>query len=337
MKFEGIYTPVITPHNDDGSINETGLESVIEHLIASGVHGLILAGTTGEYYAQSREERLHLMQVFQGIINKRVPLIIGTGAMRTEDSVEYAEAAAKAGADALLVATPPYAVPTERENALHALAIDRAANLPIMLYNYPGRMGVNMGEEYLDRVGRSPNFAAIKESSGDINRLHLLARDYPHIQLGCGMDDQALEFFAWGASCWVCAGSNFAPEAHIALYQACRVEGDFEKGRRIMTAMLPLMRVLEQGGKFVQCIKYGLSVRGIPAGPPRKPLQPLNKNEKRDLEQVIRVMDSTLQHITGSNMTNGDAAGDRKRKQRTYQENDEGPMILAGQEGTNNV
>ncbi|MGB1255404.1 MAG: dihydrodipicolinate synthase family protein [Thiolinea sp.] len=337
MKFEGIYTPVITPHNDDGSINETGLESVIEHLIASGVHGLILAGTTGEYYAQSREERLHLMQVFQGIINKRVPLIIGTGAMRTEDSVEYAEAAAKAGADALLVATPPYAVPTERENALHALAIDRAANLPIMLYNYPGRMGVNMGEEYLDRVGRSPNFAAIKESSGDINRLHLLARDYPHIQLGCGMDDQALEFFAWGASCWVCAGSNFAPEAHIALYQACRVEGDFEKGRRIMTAMLPLMRVLEQGGKFVQCIKYGLSVRGIPAGPPRKPLQPLNKNEKRDLEQVIRVMDSTLQHITGSNMTNGDAAGDRKRKQRTYQENDEGPMILAGQEGANNV
>ncbi|MGB0849200.1 MAG: dihydrodipicolinate synthase family protein [Thiolinea sp.] len=337
MRFEGIYTPVITPHNDDGSINETGLESVIEHLIASGVHGLILAGTTGEYYAQSREERLHLMQVFQGIINKRVPLIIGTGAMRTEDSVEYAEAAAKAGADALLVATPPYAVPTERENALHALAIDRAANLPIMLYNYPGRMGVNMGEEYLDRVGRSPNFAAIKESSGDINRLHLLARDYPHIQLGCGMDDQALEFFAWGASCWVCAGSNFAPEAHIALYQACRVEGDFEKGRRIMTAMLPLMRVLEQGGKFVQCIKYGLSVRGIPAGPPRKPLQPLNKNEKRDLEQVIRVMDSTLQHITGSNMTNGDAAGDRKRKQRTYQENDEGPMILAGQEGTNNV
>ena len=357
MKFEGIYTPVITPHNDDGSINEAVLENVIDHLIASGVHGLILAGTTGEYYAQSREERLHLMPVFRDIINKRVPLIIGTGAMRTEDSVEYAEAAAKVGADALLVATPPYAVPTERENALHALTIDRAANLPIMLYNYPGRMGVEMGEEYLDRVGRSPNFAAIKESSGDINRLHLLARDYPHIQLGCGMDDQALEFFAWGASCWVCAGSNFAPEAHIALYQACRVEGDFDKGRRIMTAMLPLMRVLEQGGKFVQCIKYGLSVRGIPAGPPRKPLQSLNKNEKRDLEQVIWVMDSTLQHIVGDSMNaqnlNSENAGSRagkestdqkndvtdgrERKQRTYQQGDDGPMILAGQEGTDNV
>lgn len=301
MKFEGIYTPVVTPHHDDHSIDEAGLEKIIEHLIQQGVHGLILAGTTGEYYAQSREERLHLMTVFQAIINQRVPLIVGTGALRTEESVEYAEAAAKAGANAILVATPPYSVPTERENALHALAIDRAANLPIMLYNYPGRMGANMGEEFLDRVGRSPNFTAIKESSGDINRLHLLARDYPHIQLGCGMDDQALEFFAWGASCWVCAGSNFAPKAHLALYQACRIEGDFVKGRRIMSAMLPLMRVLEQGGKFIQCIKHGLTLRGLPSGPPRKPLQTLNKEDKRTLEQVIQVMDTTLAHIAEEN------------------------------------
>ncbi len=299
MKFDGIYTPVITPHFEDGSIDEKGLETVIEHLISGGVHGLIVAGTTGEYYAQSREERMRLMTVFKDIMGDRIPLIVGTGALRTEESIEYAEAAAKVGADALLVATPPYSVPTERENALHALAIDRAANLPIMLYNYPGRMGVSMGEEYLDRVGRSPNFTAIKESSGDINRLHLLARDYPHIQLGCGMDDQALEFFAWGASCWVCAGSNFAPEAHIALYQACRIEGDFDKGRRIMTAMLPLMRVLEQGGKFIQAIKHGVAMRGLPAGPLRKPLQSLNKDEKRELEQVIRVMDTTLDHIAG--------------------------------------
>ena len=166
------------------------------------------------------------------------------------------------------------------------------------LYNYPGRMGSMMGEEYLDRVGRSSNFCAIKESSGDINRLHLLARDYPHIQLCCGMDDQALEFFAWGASGWVCAGSNFAPEAHVALYEACRIEGDFDKGRRIMSAMMPLMRVLEQGGKFIQSIKHGVTIRGMSAGPPRKPLQPLNKDEKRQLEQVVRVMNHTINLIT---------------------------------------
>lgn len=297
MRFEGIYTPVVTPYGDDFSIDKNRFADVIEHLISAGVHGLIIAGTTGEYYAQSTEERITLMKLAKEIIKGRVPLIIGTGAIRTEDSIIFAENAKAINADALLIATPPYAYPTSREIALHALAIDRAANLPAMLYNYPGRMSVMMDEEVLDRVGRSPNFCAIKESSGDINRVHLLARDYPHIQLSCGMDDQALEFFAWGARSWVCAGSNFAPEAHIALYKACAIEGDFDKGRRIMSAMLPLMSVLEQGGKFVQCIKHGLSLRGIPVGPPRRPLQPLNKDDKRALEQVVKVMNTTIEAI----------------------------------------
>ena len=299
MQFEGIYTPVITPYHNDFSLNQDALEATINRLIEAGVHGLIIAGTTGEYYAQSTDERVEMMSVAHEIIAGRRPMIVGTGAIRTEDSILYAKAAKKAGADALLIATPPYAYPTGREIALHALAIDRAAGLPAMLYNYPGRMCVNMDEETLDRLGRSPNFCAIKESSGDPNRLHMLARDYPHIALSCGMDDQALEFFAWGARSWVCAGSNFAPEAHIALYQSCAVEGNFTKGRAIMSAMLPLMRVLEQGGKFVQCIKYGLTLRGIDAGPPRKPLQPLNKDDKRQLAEVIATMDIAIAHIMG--------------------------------------
>ena len=299
MRFEGVYTPLVTPYFPDFSLNPEALAATVEHLIAAGVHGIIVAGTTGEYYAQSPDERIALMGQVRDLIAGRVPMIVGTGAIRTEDSILYAEAAKAAGADALLVTTPPYAYPTGREIALHALAIDRAANLPVMLYNYPGRMSVDMDEECLDRLGRSPNFCAIKESSGDINRLHMLARDYPHIALSCGMDDQALEFFAWGARSWVCAGSNFAPEAHIALYRACAVDGDFTKGRAIMSAMLPLMRVLEQGGKFVQCIKYGLTLRGIDAGPPRRPMQPLNKDDKRQLAEVIATMNTAIGAIEG--------------------------------------
>ena len=297
MKLEGIYTPIVTPYGDGGAIDQKRFAEVAEHLIASGVHGIILAGTTGEYYAQTAEERAALMPLARDVIKGRVPLIVGTGALRTEESIWFAEQAKASGADAILVATPPYSVPTGRENALHALAIDRAVNLPVMLYNYPGRMAAEMDEDFLDRVGRSPNFCAIKESSGDINRLHLLARDYPHIQLSCGMDDQALEFFAWGARSWVCAGSNLAPEAHIALWRACAVQGDFNKGRRIMSAMLPLMRVLEQGGKFVQCIKHGMSLRGLPVGPPRRPLQPLNKDEKRALAETVKIMDAAIAKI----------------------------------------
>jgi len=297
MRFEGIYTPVVTPHDPDFSISKDKFAEVIEFLIDKGVNGLIVAGTTGEYYAQSPEERVEMMALAKDLIKGRLPLIVGTGAMRTEDAIMYAEAAKRIGADALLVTTPPYTYPTGREIALHALAIDRAANLPVMLYNYPSRMSVDMDEDTLDRLGRSPNFCAIKESSGSPDRLHMLARDYPHIQLSCGMDDQALEFFAWGARSWVCAGSNFAPEAHIAMHKACAVEGDFAKGRRIMSAMMPLMRVLEQGGKFVQCIKYGMTGRGIDCGPPRRPMYPLNKDEKREFDEVVRTMNAAITAI----------------------------------------
>lgn len=297
MQFEGIYTPVVTPFNEDFSINHEKFAESIEFLVAAGIHGIIVAGTTGEYYAQSVEERVELIHLAKELIADRVPLIVGTGAIRTEDSIFFAETAKAAGADALLIATPPYAYPTGREIALHALAIDRAANMPVMLYNYPGRMCVNMDEDTLDRLGKSPNFCAIKESSGEPDRLHMLAREYPHIQLSCGMDDQALEFFAWGARSWVCAGSNFAPEAHLALYQACAVDGNFTKGRQIMSAMLPLMRVLEQGGKFVQNIKQGLTLRGIDAGPPRLPLRRMNKDEVRVLAEVINTMNTTISHI----------------------------------------
>lgn len=297
MKFEGIYPPVITPHEADYSIDRDGFVEVIERLIAAGVHGLIIGGTTGEYYAQSKEERLELMRLAKDSIKDRAPLIVGVAAIRTEECIEYAKAAKDTGADAILVNAPYYAVPTQLELASHALAIDRAVNLPILLYNYPGRTGTMMRAEFFDRVGQSPNFAAIKESSGDIDQLHMLARDYPHITLMCGMDDQALEFFAWGAQGWVCGAGNCLPEEHLALYQACVLENDFVKGRRIMSALLPLMRVLEQGGKFIQSIKFGCELAGLPAGPVRKPLRGLTKEQKRELEVIIRTLRETVSRI----------------------------------------
>ena len=294
FRFDGIYTPVVTPFHADASPNLDALADVIETLLAAGVNGIISGGSTGENYAQDVAERLELARFTKDRIAGRVPFVVGTGAMMTPDSIALATGARDIGADAILLASPAYSVPTDRENARNALAIDRAADLPVMLYNYPHRTGTMMGAAFLDQVGRSGNFCAIKESSGDINRVHLLARDYPHIQLGCGMDDQALEFFAWGAPFWVCGGSNFLPAEHIALYQACVVDGDFTRGRRIMSAMLPLMRILEQGGKFIQCIKHGVTLSGIDAGPVRPPLTGLDADEKRALEQVIRLLKTTI-------------------------------------------
>ena len=297
MKFEGIYTPAITPHGPDGEIDRKAFAEVLESLIAAGVHGIIIGGSTGEYYAHSMQERIDLAAYAREVIGTRVPLIVGTGAIRTEDSVAYAEAAKEIRADAILVTSPPYAIPTESENAVHALTIDRAAGLPIMLYNYPARMGVSMGEEYFSRVGGSKNVVAIKESSGDMGQVHMLALRFPNIALSCGWDDQALEFFAWGARSWVCAGSNFIPKEHIALYEACVVEKNFDKGRAIMMAMMPLMNFLD-GGKFVQSIKYGCELKGLKAGSLRAPLRPLDEDDKRQLETVVTTLKRTVAQIT---------------------------------------
>lgn len=298
MKFEGIYTPAITPLTATGQIDNAAFADVLEYLIESKVHGIIIGGSTGEYYAHTAQERIDLAAHAKEVIGNRVALIVGTGAIRTEDSVEYAKAARAIKADAILVGSPPYALPTEQENAIHALAVDQAAGLPIMLYNYPGRMSVSMGDEYFKAVSASKNVVAIKESSGDMAQVHRLATSYPNIALSCGWDDQALEFFAWGARSWVCAGSNFVPREHIALYEACVIEKDFDKGRKIMSAFMPLMDFLE-GGKFVQAIKAGCAFNGLRTGSVRAPLQPLFEDEKQALETVITNLKRDVARING--------------------------------------
>ncbi len=297
MKFAGIYPPVITPYLENGEIDRDGFVQILAHLVESGVHGIIVGGTTGEYYAQTKPERTELMGLAKETIQNRVPLIVGIGAIRTEDCIEYGLLARRNGADAVLLSAPYYAVPTQLELAAHALAIDCAVNLPIMLYNYPGRTGTTMREAFFSRVGRNPNFIAIKESTGDINQLHLLVRQYPHITLLCGMDDQALEFFAWGARGWVCAGGNCLPAEHIALYQAVVLENDIEKGRRIMSALMPFMDILEQGGKLIQTVKHACGMAGLPAGPVRKPLRELDREEKHKVEAVLKTLGSTMSTI----------------------------------------
>lgn len=287
MRFDGVYSPVITPFNDDEAIDEAAWYEMIDWQIANGVHGLVIGGSTGEVYALSKEERLDQFRKAKSFIRGRVPWLAGVNAMTTKDCCGFAEAAREIGADGLLIAAPPYSLPTEKELALHVLRIERAAGLPIMLYNYPGRTGVEMGEEFLSRVAQNGNIRAIKETSGDINRVHLIAREFPQLELICGADDQVLEFFVWGSRGWVCGAANCVLKEAIAIWEACVVEKDFEKGRRMTMAMMPLFSVLERGGKFLQCVKYACDIQGLPSGAVRRPLQPLKKEAARELRDAL--------------------------------------------------
>ena len=288
MRFQGIYTPIITPFHADYSIDWDAYAEVIEFQIDSGAAGVIVGGSTGEVYALSKEERLKQFAFARDRIKDRALLMAGVNDIRWDECLAISAAAREAGAGALLVAAPPYSLPSEQELAQHVLAIDRAARLPIMLYNYPGRTGVVMGEEFLARVASSANVCAIKESSGDVNRYHLLYREFPQIQLVVGAEDQVLETFAWGATAWVCATANIFPVECRRFLEICGLGGDFARGRRIMAALLPLMHALEQGGKFIQCVKYGAQLQGLRPGVARPPMRPMKKELAREMDEIIR-------------------------------------------------
>jgi len=297
MSFNGIIPPVITPLNSDLSIDEDGFAAVIEYMIDKGVHGIIVGGTTGEFYALSAEERVRQFKFAKDVIKGRAQFVCGVNDITTAGACDFAVAAREAGADGILLAAPYYSLPSEKENAVHCLMVDKAANLPIMLYNYPGRTGVMMGKDYLDIVSQNPNFSSIKEASGDIDRLHLLANNYPSIELSCGAEDQALEFFVWGATSWVTPMGNFFAEEVVALYDVCVNQQDFIKGRKIMSALLALTTVLEGGGQLIQCTKFACDMYGLPAGPVRPPMQLLDTGATKILEEVLKSAKTEIQTI----------------------------------------
>jgi len=297
MQLEGIYVPIITPFDDDLAIDFDAFEDVIDWQIESGTHGIIVGGSTGEFFSLSQDERVKQFHFAAERIAGRVPLIAGVNDLLSNRCYELTAAAKEAGVDALLVAAPPYSLPSQKELVGHCLKIDRIADLPIILYNYPGRTGVCMDEIFLERVAQSRNVFAIKESSGDIDRIHLLAREYPQLQLSAGAEDQVLEFFAWGARSWVSVVANFFPKEAVRFYETCVLNDDFITGRKVMSAFLPLMYCLERGGKFLQGVKYACEIMGRPGGPVRPPMQPMKKELRREVLQIVQTAQKTLHAI----------------------------------------
>ena len=221
----------------------------------------------------------------------------GVNDIRVDECLDISLAAVSAGAKSLLVAAPPYSLPSEEELAHHVITIAETTKLPIMLYNYPGRTGVEMGETFLDAVANNPLIAAIKESSGDYSRLPLLSNNYPSIELTVGGEEQVLEFAAWGAKSWVCATANFFPSECVQLMDILGKTSDFDKGKRLMSAFMPLMQALEQGGKFLQCVKLGCEQQGRPGGKVRLPLLPIEETLKKEMISVIDNTRASLHSI----------------------------------------
>lgn len=285
---EGILTALTTAFDGDGLLDTAALRRHIDWQLASGVHGLIPGGTTGEFYAQSTAERAEILEVVTDAVRGRVPLLAGVNSTHVHETLELASYARDLGYVGLLVAAPPYSLPSEDALVDHVKRIAGESGMPIMLYNYPGRTGVDMSISFLRRLVDVPEVVSIKEASGSIAKLHQLVVELDNRFLPvCGADDQALEFFLWGSRCWVAGAANFTPQAHVRLYETAALKGDIEGGRALMRDLLPLFSLLEGSGKYVQYVKAGTQAVGYDVGAPRPPLCQLSAAERATLDGLL--------------------------------------------------
>ena len=288
--FKGIYAALVTPMNDDQEIDYDTLGEIADYLICEGVHGLIPLGSTGEYYALSGQERQTVLQVTLDATQKRVPVLAGTNAGSTREVVEYSRQAQKAGADGLLLAPPYYSLPTLEELFEHFHAVNEAVDIPIMLYNYPGRTGVDMTCDFVESLTTLENVRYIKKSTGDITRVsELIRRCKDRLGIFCGCDTIAFESFALGAVGWVGGIVNVLPREHVELYLQCAVEKNYDSARQLYYKMLPSFQFIEGNGKYTQYVKAGCGIKGRSVGPPRQPLRPVEPGELEQLRIILKI------------------------------------------------
>ena len=286
MDIEGVYVPVATPFHDDESVNEARYADLIEYQLKGGVRGVVVAGTTGEYYALTNDERNAQFKLARDIVNGRAQLIAGCNAGATRDAIGFATLARELGYDAVMLAGPPTSLPNQHELAAHVQAVATEGGLPVVLYNYPARAGIEFGFEALDALADNPDVIAIKESSGDFSRFLALKHRYEgRITVMCGSDDQCFDYMAWGVRSWLAGTANVLPAQHFT-FTATALSGNTDLARRQYAALLPWIQHME-AGSYNQKVKAGLRHLGVDCGPVRRPLMALSAQAEAELLGIL--------------------------------------------------
>lgn len=286
----GILTPVITPFKPTYEIDEDALRHFLHYLVKCKVHGIVPCGSTGEFSLLTSEERKRVAEIVIEEVGEKVTVIIGVTAIRNEDSVMFAQHAKEIGADGLLLAPTYYYSPTEKE--LYTYYSDVAKiGLPIIVYNIPLTTKVDMTPEFLTRLGEDfSNIRYVKECSGDINRFtEIVRRGKSQMKVLCGLDPMIYSFFNIEPTGAISSASNVLAKECVELYDLM-VKGDFTKGKELFFKLLPLFNYIDTS-KFVQNVKAGVEILGYSAGPPRKPLLQLEKQEKEELKKLLTEAD----------------------------------------------
>ncbi|KXG82723.1 dihydrodipicolinate synthase family protein [Pseudomonas mosselii] len=287
-QFHGIIGYTITPFSADGQqLDLPALGQSIDRLIAGGSHAIAPLGSTGEGAYLSDSEWQQVAQYSLERIAKRVPSIVSVSDLTTAGAVRRARFAQKHGADAVMVLPAAYWKLSETEIVQHYRAIGAAIDLPIMLYNNPATSGTDMPVELILRIVREvDNVTMVKESTGDIQRMHklqLLGEGQVPFYNGC--NPLALEAFVAGATGWCTAAANLIPELNLRLYQAVQA-GELEQAKALFYRQLPLLDFILKGG-LPATIKAGLEMTGLPVGEPRRPVFGLDARGRDQLKALL--------------------------------------------------
>jgi 4-hydroxy-tetrahydrodipicolinate synthase len=278
VEIGGVITAMVTPFAEDRSVDEAAARKLARRLIETGSHGLVLAGTTGESPTLDDEEKISLLQAIRDELGADVLLICGTGSNDTRHSERLSAAAADAGADAVLAVTPYYNKPNRAGILAHYKAIARAAGVPVILYNIPSRVVVNLPPDLLAELAQIENVIGVKQANDDelqpIDGLRVLA----------GNDGTFLRTLEMGGSGGVLVAAHLVGPEIREMYDAMQAQ-DVDRAREIDTTLRPIYEVLGKNNPIP--VKAGLELLGICSARARLPIVEADNEQKAEVRQAL--------------------------------------------------
>ncbi len=287
LEVKGIIPAMATPMRDSEEIDEAGTRELINYLVDSGVHGIFICGSQGESYALTEEEKKRIINIAVDEVNGRVPVYAGTGATTTKASIRLSKYAEDAGADAVTIVTPYFIRPSQNELYMHYRRIAESIDIPVLIYNNPGRTGVNLEAETVRRLAEIDNIVGIKDSSGDLTLTAQYIMECPkEFAVLAGRDSLILATLLYGGKGAVAATANVAPKLVVGIYESF-MRGDLEKARELQFKLLPL-RLAFNLGTFPAVVKEAMNILKKPSGPARSPVSSLPEDKRQRLRLILK-------------------------------------------------
>lgn len=286
VQFGRVSTAMVTPFDHKGHIDFAKTTKLVNHLISNGTDSLVIAGTTGESPTLSKEEKLALFQHVVKVVDKRVPVIAGTGSNDTYATVELTKKAEETGVDAIMIVAPYYNKPNQEGLYQHYKAAAEATTLPLMIYNIPSRTSVTIQPETVIRLADIPNIVAVKEASGDLNAMTKIIASTPEdFLLYSGDDGMTLPVLAIGGVGIVSVAAHVIGNEMQAMVEAF-LNGRNEDAAKLHQRLLPIMQ-----GMFAAPspgpIKTALQLKGLDVGSVRLPMVPMTEQERTAVAKLF--------------------------------------------------